>query len=256
MTALIIEDEKKAAREIERILAAIDGSIKIVSVLESVEQAIIWFKLNEQPDVIFSDIQLADGLCFDIYKQIRVNSPVIFCTAYDDYLLNAFETNAVSYLLKPVTTEKVEQALHKLSGLKKAFNNGSSESPLEKLLQHLKPSYKTSLLINQKEKIIPIQVKDISFFYLSNNLLNLYTTNNQKYFISGTLDELEKTLDPSLFYRANRQFLINRNAIQSAENCFARKLVAKLHINTPESIIISKAKASDFLRWLESDYSK
>ncbi|MFY0252526.1 LytR/AlgR family response regulator transcription factor [Chitinophaga sp. 30R24] len=248
---LIIEDEAKAARELAAILEDAEPDIKVAAILDSVEQTIKWLTENPAPDLIFSDIQLADGICFQIFQQVKVKSPVIFCTAFDEYLMEAFDTNAVSYLLKPVTREKVVRALNKFHSLKAIFDKDPSPSSLQPLLQQLKYNYKNALLVNQKEKIIPVPVKDIAFFYLDKALVNVTTLTHQQYFISGTLDETEKMLDPALFYRANRQFLVNRHAIANIERYFARKLGVKLIVNTPEAIVVSKAKSSSFLQWLE-----
>jgi two-component system response regulator LytT len=248
---LIIEDEPKAARELARMLENIDDEMNIVALLDSVEQSIQWFAGNKQPDLIFSDIQLADGLCFDIYRQVNIQSPVIFCTAFDEYLMKAFDTNAVSYLLKPITMEKVKTALDKFHSMKTAFRNKENRA-LIGLMKELKYQYKTALLVHHKEKITPIPVKEIAFVYLDKTILNIVTVSNQKYYLSSTLEDIEKVLDPSLFYRANRQYLINKTAITNAERFFARKLVAKLIVETPETIVVSKAKASEFLEWMES----
>lgn len=251
LNVLIIEDEAKAARELANMLKIIDDEINVLAILDSVEQTLQWFAANKQPDLILSDIQLADGLCFEIYNQVRIESPVIFCTAFDEYLMNAFDTNAVSYLLKPVTREKLEKALDKFHAMKQAFEKTENNN-LPALLQQLKYQYKTALLVHHKEKIIPVPVKDIAYFYLDKTYISIATVSNQKYHLSSTLDDIEKSLDPVQFYRANRQFLINKTAISNAERFFARKLVAKLIVDTPETIIVSKAKASEFLQWMES----
>jgi two-component system response regulator LytT len=251
INVLIIEDEAKAARELAAILKRIDDEINVLGILDSVEQSLQWFKTNKQPDLILTDIQLADGLCFDIYNQVNIQSPIIFCTAFDEYLMNAFDTNAVSYLLKPISREKVEKALEKFHAMRSAFEKKETNN-ITGLLQQLKYQYKTALLVHHKEKIIPVPVKDIACFYLDKNLLSIVTVTNQKYHLSSTLDEIEKLLDPAVFYRANRQFLINKAAIANAERFFARKLVVKLIVDTPETIIVSKAKASEFLEWMEA----
>lgn len=245
---LIIEDEAKAARELTHILHQLDEDIQVVGTLDSVEQSLAWFAENDHPDLVFSDIQLADGLCFDIYNQVTVKSPIVFCTAFDEYLMNAFDTNAVSYLLKPITRQKLSKALDKFNSLKTVFEK---REDLTGLLQQLHYQYKTALLVYQKEKIIPIQVKDIAFFYLDKTVVYITTLAGQQYHLSSKLEELEKVLDPQLFCRANRQFLINRHAIANAEKFFARKLIVKLIVDTPEIIIISKAKVAGFLHWLE-----
>lgn len=250
MKVLIIEDEIKAARELANILLNIDDTIVVCAVIESVEKALLWFAENEQPDLVLSDIQLADGLCFEIYRQFEVKSPIIFCTAFDDYMMDSFDTNVISYLLKPITKDKVARALDKFHNLKSAFEKDAERKKLSDLLQQLKYNYKTALLVNQKEKIIPVKVKDIAFFFLDTSLLTIVTITNQKYFLTATLDEIEQMLDPELFYRANRQFLINKEAIDNAERFFARKLVVKLKVTTPQEVIVSKAKSTDFLQWL------
>jgi len=251
MNVLIIEDEVKAARELKKMLQEIDGSIHVTDIIESVEQAREWFSMHPHPDLILSDIQLADGLSFDIYRQINISSAIIFCTAFDDYLMHAFDTNAVSYLLKPITVDKLGKAIEKYLSMRAAFTDSGTDNNVQSLLQSLKQPYKASILVNEKEKIIPVAVKDIAFIYLDNTLLQITTLQNKKYFATATMDETEKMLDPQLFYRANRQYIINREAIENVERFFARKLVAKLAIPTQENIVISKAKASEFLQWLE-----
>lgn len=254
MKVLIIEDEAKTARELSNLLTSIDPHIKISGILDSVEQAIEWFTHNPQPDLIFSDIQLADGLCFSIYEQVKIKCPIIFCSAFDEYLLTAFETNAISYLLKPVTKDKLQGALNKFNTLKAAFDSEPYSNAIEILLKQVKQPYKTTLLVNQGEKIIPIQTKDIACFYMENTVIQVITLKHQKYFIVNTMDELEKKVDHDYFYRANRQFLINRNAIINAERFFTRKLIIKLSVETPETITVSKVKATDFLTWLENGH--
>lgn len=252
MKVMIIEDEAKAAREMERMLSKIDDAIEVVAVADSVEEAVKIFNSSEAPDMIFSDIQLADGLCFDIFRQVKVLSPVVFCTAFDEYLMQAFETNAVSYLLKPVTPEKLAAAVHKFRELRTTFQKEQSHTKMQSLLTQLPVKYKTTLLVYERDKIIPLAVKDIAFVRLDNSILTVKTSGNQKFYVQSTIDELEQALDPSVFYRANRQFLISRDAITSVERFFARKLVVKLSAETPEAVVVSKAKASDFLRWLEN----
>ncbi len=253
MKILIIEDEIKAAKELERILMELDEQITISRIIDSVEDSIAY--LSEKPalDLIFSDIQLADGMCFEIFRQVTVRNPIIFCTAFDEYMMEAFDTNAISYLLKPITAEKVAHALKKFKEMKSVFEPEKAMIPLQNLDKQLNYSYKTTILVDHKEKIIPIQIKDIAFFYLDNTVVKITTLKNQDYYLSTTLDQMESSIDPRLFYRANRQFLINKNAIANAERFFARKLVAKLIIDTPESIVISKAKSTEFLHWLEGD---
>jgi two-component system, LytTR family, response regulator LytT len=252
MNVLIIEDESRSAKELAGIINKIDPTLNILAVLVSVEQSINWLSSNPQPDLIFSDIQLADGLSFEIYKTIKIRCPIIFCTAFDEYLMEAFDTNAISYLLKPISKDKVEKAIDKLKLLQKTNTEYTQIIEIETLLKNLKSAYKSTLLVSSKEKIIPLQVKDIAYLCLDATLLQVCTMKNQKYFLTSSLDEMEKIIDPELFFRANRQFLINRNSISNVERFFSRKLVIKLTMDTPETIMISKVKSVEFLRWLEA----
>ena len=243
MNVLIIEDEARSAKELVQLVAAADAGLRVVAILESVEQGVAWLSVNPHPDLIFSDIQLTDGSSFDIFRRLTVSCPIIFVTAFDDYLMDAFETNAISYLLKPVTKEKVEGALGKLRVLR-------GEGSVENLLSQLKQPYKNTLLVNMREKIIPVAVRDIAYCYSEHSVVEVCTLQQQKYFITVSMDELEKTLDPELFFRANRQFLVGRAAIANAERAFSRKLTVRLTVPTAEEIVVSKAKASEFLHWL------
>lgn len=251
MNVLIIEDEARSARELQAVITAVNPDVKILAVLESVEQSLNWLASNVQPDVIFSDIQLADGLSFEIYESVRITCPIIFCTAFDEYLMNAFDTNAISYLLKPINEAKVQKAFLKLNTLLPSAKKEEPDLRIEKLIASLKKNYKTTLLVSHREKIIPVQVKDIAYICLDTTVIRLSTLQNQQYFMTSSMEELEKMLDPELFFRANRQFLINRHAIGNVEKFFTRKLAVKLTVETPERILISKTKATEFLHWLE-----
>ncbi|WP_407426224.1 LytR/AlgR family response regulator transcription factor [Arcticibacter sp.] len=252
MKILIIEDEINAAKELEKILLNLDPSITVLAILDSVEASIAFLKGNHLPDLIFSDIQLADGMCFEIYREVPLIRPIIFCTAYDEYMLEAFETSALSYLLKPITENSVAKAMEKYHALKSAFEPMAATRSVQQLGEQLKYTYKKTILVEQRENIIPLPVNDIAYLFLENAVIQIGTTKNHQYFMTSTLDELERILDPDIFYRANRQFLINRRAITNIERFFSRKLIAKLAVKTPETVVISKANASDFLRWLES----
>ena len=249
MNVLIIEDEARSAKELVQLIAAADASVRVLAMLESVEQGVAWLSSNPQPDLIFSDIQLTDGSSFDIFQRLAITCPIVFCTAFDDYLMDAFETNAISYLLKPVTKEKVEGALQKLR-LLRGGGREQEKPALETLLKQLRQPYKSTILVNLREKIIPVPTRDIAYFYMEHSVVEVCTLQQQKYFITGSMDELEKTMDPELFYRANRQFLVGRTAIANAERSFSRKLVVRLTVPTAEPIVVSKAKASEFLHWL------
>lgn len=260
MKVLIIEDEIKTGRELKAQLEMLDDSIEVVAILPSIKSALNWFSENSAPHLIFSDIQLADGLSFEIFKQIKPGAPVIFCTAYDTYAVRAFETNSVDYLLKPIDERKLEASLRKYQHMRAVFGGQPDDAgyeqtltkKMELMLQKLGPgSYKSTLLIHYQDKIIPLKVAEVAYFHFENSLVNAHSFSGQKYVLSHTLDELETLIDGSLFFRANRQFIINRNSILSAEHYFTRRLVVRLVVPTSEPVIVSKVKSSEFLRWLE-----
>jgi len=253
--ALIIEDERKVSNELKALIQVLRPDVSFLETLESVEASVIWLQGHEPPDVIFSDIQLSDGLSFDIFKKVKIYSPVIFCTAFDEYMLDAFETNGIYYLLKPVTKNKLEEGLRKYEELKQSFERNKNDymKRVERLLDQVQTSYRTTLLVNFKDRIIPVKTGDIAFFYYSNGIVAVSLLNDQHYFIQEALDDLEKKLNPDIFFRANRQFIIHRNSIKDIERYFSRKLTVKLSIKTPESIIISKTKSIPFLKWVEEN---
>jgi len=248
MRILIIEDEKITADDLAHSIKQVRPDFKIIKSLVSVKSTIAFLEKEPDIDLIFSDIQLTDGLSFDIFKKVKLNVPVIFCTAYDEYALNAFEANGIAYLLKPFTTESIEKAIEKFE----KFTH-LKDDKLSRLIQFMEQSNvqnaSPSLLIYQGEKIIPVNFDDIAVVYLQNGVAKLHTFDHQKYTASETLEELNKIQHPD-FFRVNRQFLINRKAIKSAAKYFNRRLV--LHLNFPfqEKIIISKEKATTFLKWL------
>jgi len=253
MNVLIIEDEHFSAADLKQMLLALRPNFKILSILDSVEDSIAWLAENNEPDLIFSDIQLGDGLCFEIFKDYALSCPIIFTTAYNEYMLQAFETNGISYLLKPVEMKSLEAALFKVEKLlgikdKTSFDIGR----LNDILNLKNTSYRSSILIQYKAKKIPIAVSSIAYFMVQNTITYLVTNDGISYTLYQRLDEIEKSLDPQWFYRANRQFLISFKAIDSVEEYFARKTLVHLKVATPEAVIVSKPKSSSFLNWLEN----
>lgn len=254
MNVLIIEDEHRTALDLQTTIRELEPEARVQAILDTVDGAVDWFKTKPAPDIAFFDIQLADGLSFDIFEEVEIHCPIIFCTAYDDYALRAFQSNGVDYILKPFDKESIRRAMDKVKRLENFFqkNNGELTDKLSSLLSHLRPAAaKSTFLVNQRDKLIPIPVSHIAYFYIEHEMAFLQTFDNQRFFANHTLDELEKLLDPVLFYRANRQFLLNRTAITEVQHFFARKLLVKLSIPTKEQVIVSKAKASDFLKWME-----
>ncbi len=250
MKIVIIEDEQFTANDLAKTILRHTPEAQIIAKLYSVEDAIAWFRKNEHPDLIFSDIQLGDGLCFDIFKDQSITTPVIFCTAYDEYALKAFKANGIDYILKPFDDEAIANALTKYKELGKRFlrNTSQFENILE-LFESRKKQNKGSILVYHKDKIFPVRIDNIALFYLENEITHMITFDQKSYTINKPLDELER-ITGSDFYRANRQNLVHRKAIKEASQYFARTLSVTLIIPFKETIKVNKVKVSDFLNWL------
>jgi len=253
MNILIIEDEALTAQDLADTLLHMSGQVEISKIVPSIAEAIRYLKESDPPDLIFSDIQLGDGLSFDIFRQVKTDCPVIFCTAYNEFALEAFRNNGIDYILKPFTPKSIGDALEKYRVLRQSFTrhsinyNGIFSSPAW-TEAHKKNA---SLLINWKDKIIPVKIKEIAVFTIDYKMTQLVTFDNQKYFINNTLEELEQTCGPD-FYRANRQYLVNKEAILEALQYFARKLILKLSIEGKHDVVISKNRVPEFLEWLKN----
>ena len=254
MTIVIIEDEVQTAWEIRQSIEKLRPEFSVAAVLDSVETALNWFAVNDFPDLIFSDIQLGDGLAFEIYRKIRIPCPVIFCTAYDEYAMLAFKNNGVDYLLKPVTEKELENSLKKIELFKQTVGEKFDDSIFRKALQEIAAAknYKTTFLIPYRDKLIPVSTSEIRLFCILNDAVVLYTTDDKHYQLSQTLDQLEEQLDPKLFYRANRQHIIAFHAVKEVEHASERKLSVTLSVKGTEPVIVSKAKASGFIKWMEN----
>lgn len=251
MNIVIIEDEAVVAEELEiNIRKLIDSPVEIVQ-LKSVKSGIDYFRDHDAPDLVFSDIQLGDGLSFEIFISQPIAVPVIFCTAYDEYALDAFKANGIDYILKPFTTKILNAALQKYMQLKKIFS--SDQTPqygaLLKLIGGKDVDKASSVLVYHLDKIIPINLDDIAMFYLQNEIIHLLTFSGKIYYPNKNLDELER-LSGSSFFRVNRQNLVCRNAILDVSSFFSRKLSLNLKFPFTEKVIVSKAKAPQFLSWL------
>lgn len=249
MKALIIEDEILAAQNLTKILNNI-GNIDIVATFDSINETVNYFQSNAQPDLLFLDIHLADGLAFEIFERTRIECPVIFVTAYDEYALKAFKVNSIDYLLKPLDIFDVKRALDKLNRFSgQAFN---SDNEIRNLIYYYKKeaTYKTNFLIPVKgDKLIPLKADDIAFLYIDHGIVKVYTLEERSYAMDNTLDELSEMLNPAHFFRANRQFIISIKAIKDVDFWFNSKLSINLKVTVPEKIIVSKAKVPEFKKW-------
>jgi two-component system, LytTR family, response regulator LytT len=253
LKVVIIEDEKHTAIDLSDTLLSLDSSIEIVTILSSVEQAVLFFKEANDIDLIFSDIQLPDGLSFNIFKAVNIKVPVIFCTAFNKYALEAFDVNGIDYLLKPFNNESVAKALDKYRSLKSNF--APPEGDLDKLIHRLEKTISrkpNSIIVYQGDKIFPVEISQIALFYLEDSYVFAYTFHSQRYILSQSLDEIEDLYGIS-FFRANRQFLVNRSAVKDASRYFNRKVLVNLKIDFPKQILIGKLKTTPFLEWLANN---
>ncbi|PKK35097.1 DNA-binding response regulator [Siphonobacter sp. SORGH_AS_0500] len=251
---VIIEDEAVTARNLAHLLRAIEAKVHIMALLPSIDEAIDWFKENPaEYDLIFSDIRLTDGPSFAIFEQIPIDRPVIFVTAYDNYTIEAFKNQGIDYILKPFDEEELRRALSKFYKLVHAVESmaGQLKRPvLSDLFHQSAKFYRKSFLINYRNKLIPIESAQIAWFYTSNEVVYLQTMHNQQFTSEETLEQLEQQLDPELFFRANRQYIVNRRSIKEVEYYFNGRLLVKLEPSAPEHVLISKARATSFKNWM------
>ena len=246
MRVLIVEDETAAVDNLEYLLYKVDRAIEIATVTESVEQTKQWLMQNHA-DLIFMDIHLSDGSAFSLFNHIEVSTPIIFTTAYDQYALDAFKVNSIDYLLKPIKQTDLERALEKFKRLT-ASDLNSYISRINQLTE--KPKYQSHILVAIKDKIIPLAVEDIACIYSTDRKTEIITTSEATYTYNKPLDTMIKNLDPTVFFRANKQFIINRNQIADITVWFDNRLRLRLTAETPEDIYIAKNRVSEFKSWL------
>lgn len=252
MRVLIFEDERLIAEDLSTTLLAIDSSMYIVKVIATVAEGIEYLRENKDIDIIFSDIQLADGLSFEIFDALDISIPIIFCTAFNEYALKAFDTSGIDYVLKPISNASIQKAVDKYNKIKESFHTRQDDmSDLVSLLKNqMKPSPSISnILIYQGEKIIPIAIEKIAVFYIENETVYAYTFDNKKHAVNKKMDLLEVSLYPT-FYRANRQVLLCRKAIKDVAQYFNRKLLINLTVGFQQEVTVGKVKVTDFLGWL------
>ncbi|WP_068475288.1 LytR/AlgR family response regulator transcription factor [Saccharicrinis aurantiacus] len=250
MRVVIIEDEWGAQEQLKNMLEQLVPSVEIVNVLDTVKNSIQFFRTNPGIDLIFMDIHLADGLSFEIFNHIHINTPIIFITAFDQYAIKAFKVNGIDYLLKPLIQDELEFALKKFD----QQNSKLLYKDIFKSFYHeiisAKKEYKNTFLLGSKDKLYPVSVRDIASFHLDLGIVKCQTFDNKEYTVNSSLDQIENELDPKNFFRANRQFILHRDAIKHISYYFNSKLKIKTNCNFKVDIVISKLKATDFKKWL------
>ena len=250
MNCLIVEDEKVAAERLSGLIKKCDSSIDITEVVQSVKNAAQWLNTHQAPDLIFMDIQLADGLSFEIFEQSIVKTPVIFTTAYDEYALKAFKVNSIDYLLKPIDQKELKNAIDKFKA-----NNSPLEIPaqvFDNILFSLTKKHKNKFVLKVGDHIKVFTVEDIQCFYSIEKYTFLQNNSSRDYAISYSLDQLEDLLDPSMFFRINRKFIVPFSAISDIVSYSNSRLRVKLKSNDSDELIVSREKVQDFKKWLES----
>ena len=251
MKTVIIEDEKIAAQSLKSVINQLDKNIEVVSILQTVEDSVEWLTNNPQPDLLFVDIHLADGSSFSIFDKVKVECPIVFTTAYDEYALKAFEVNSIDYLLKPINKDDLQRALNKYKNLKGQSDAIDYMSVVSQLLAHTNAvnNYKEYFLVPERDKLIPLATKDIAFIYIDLKLVKAVTYSGKVYYMNQNLDELMSQLNPKKFFRANRQYIIAHEAVKDISIWFGNKISINLIVPTEEKIIVSKARVSEFKNW-------
>lgn len=248
---IIVEDETAAAVNLRSMLASIDSNVEVLAVLESVEEAVEFFSSDVEADVVFMDIHLADGESFRIFQSVDINIPIIFTTAYDEYALQAFKVNSIDYILKPYKEEDLRRALDKLERLTVGERTTQKDSR-EKMVREVHGDNMQTMLLRYKDKLIPVTADEVAFFYTSEERVTVTTLKDDCYPVDKTLESLSQQLSPEKFFRANRQFIVSRRAVKDIAVWFGSRLALNLTIETPERIIISKARVPEFKSWLQS----
>ena len=251
MKAVIIEDEIFASQALQNLIREVDASIEILSVLQSIDESVEWFRSHPVPDLVFMDIHLADGSSFAIFDEVNITCPVIFTTAYNEYALKAFEVNSIDYLLKPINQKDLERAVNKYKNM--VASPDSNTELINKLIASIKigeRTYKSYFLVPEKDKLIPLATVDVAYICIDEKMVKAVTFANRTYYLDQSLDDLGLQLNQDEFFRANRQFLISRRAIKDLSIWFGGKIAVNLSVTTPERIIVSKLKVGEIKKWM------
>ena len=248
MKVLIVEDETAAYDNLVEILAQLDPLIEVVGNTESVNQTVRWLEREPAPELIFMDINLSDGSAFAIFDRMKVTTPIVFVTAYDQFAIDAFKVNSIDYLLKPVNPEDVAAALEKF----KQWGNRDVLQYISRLSSlSVSSMYRDRVIVQVRDKLLPIRVEEVAYFYSTNRRNVLVTKNGQEYPSKLALDQMMASLNPVHFIRANKQFIVNRDFIKEIVIWFDNRLKVNMTVEVPEPIFISKNKAVEFKKWVE-----
>lgn len=253
---MIVEDEELAVKKLQKTLASIDTSAEVMGVTDSIKGTVEWLEENSSPDLILMDIELADGQSFEIFNLTEVKSPVIFTTSYDEFALKAFKVNSVDYLLKPIQKEELEAALNKFrqtrsSAASEAKADLSLDNLVKELKQKLQPKeYRKRFLVKHAQKLVSVEIGDIAYFYSDGRLNFFKTTDNKKYVVDYTMDELEEMLDPEKYFRISRSFYVSVSSIDKIDDYFGNRLILGLKPTVDKEALVSRERVSDFKKWM------
>jgi DNA-binding LytR/AlgR family response regulator len=247
---LIIEDEEPAARRLGKMLTGIEPSIEILETIDSVESSVKWLEENGSPDLIMLDIQLADGLSFEIFRKVSVNSFVIFTTAYDEYAIKAFELNSIDYLLKPVDRSRLEQSILKYKKIT-GSQRGTDIQALLETLEGRKSTYKKRFAVNIGSRIVSVETSSVAWFYTLEKSTYLCSDENRHYPLDFSLEHLEQLLDPDQFFRVNRQYLVRYSAIRNIRILSKSRIKLELQPPPKEDLLVATARTHEFRLWLD-----
>lgn len=258
MTILLVEDEPRTARTIQRLLQELRPEAQVVGQPNSVARTVAWLRENPSPSLLLMDIHLSDGSSFEVFRQVQVCCPVIFITAYDQHALEAFQANGIDYLLKPLSRESLQQGLQKFDNLQRHYTSVAPAEAVPNLTELLRtmqqlnapPAYRTSWLVSYKTKLLPVVAADIAHFVIQHGIVGLTTLAGQHYSLDSTLDELETQVDPHQFFRANRQVLFARASLTALEPYYNSRMLVHLHPAPAEDVIVPKLRVTELRRWV------
>jgi DNA-binding LytR/AlgR family response regulator len=258
MKILIVEDEDLAVKKLQKALSGVDVSSQVVGVTDSIKATAEWLQQHPAPDLILMDIELADGQSFEIFNLVEVKSPVIFTTSYDEYALKAFKVNSVDYLLKPIQKEELQAAMDKYKKLQSSYNNNKSgdaglsiDNLVKELQRKLQPKeYRKRFLVKQAQKLVSIDVDDIAYFYSDGRLNFFKTTDNKKFVVDYTMDELEEMLDAEKYFRISRAFYVSIGCIDQIHDYFGNRLMLHLVPAVDKEALVSREKVTEFKKWM------
>ncbi|MTI23307.1 response regulator transcription factor [Fulvivirga sp. RKSG066] len=251
MQILIIEDERLAANRLEKLILSCESDAQVLAKIDSVEKSVEWLKKNPEPNLIFMDIQLADGLSFEIFEHTSITSPIIFTTAYDEYALKAFKVNSIDYLLKPIDKEELERALNKFHDL---LPKNTQPYPLDQMatvMQMLSTTYKNRFLVKTGEHIKSIAVDEILFFFSRDKATYCHTVDNRNYLLDYSLEQIDGLVDPKVYFRVNRKYLVRIESIKDIISYSNSRLKLKFKNEHTEEPVVSRDRVSDFKAWLD-----